>query len=300
MMRFTTRSFVTDRLVSPLAVAAHDAGAANLIAGWLQHDMPLDVRIAADGPARAILTAACPSGRCAPIEAALDGAQMLLSGTSRASLIEHEARKLARARGVRAVAVVDHWVNYRPRFQRGDEYVLPDVVWVVDAYAAAAAREAFPGVSICEQPNRYLDALLAEIGPPRPPSDETRILYVLEPFRTNWSHGEMSGEFQALDFFLERLPSLGAASRLRIRLRPHPDDPPGKYDAWIERHADRFDVAMDAESPLASALTWADWVVGCETYAMVVALYAGRAVWSSLPPWAPACRLPHDGIRHLR
>jgi hypothetical protein len=39
--------------------------------------------------------------------------------------------------------------------------------------------------------------------------------------------------------------------------------------------------------------------VGCESMALVVALAAGREVFSSLPPWAPPCRLPHAGVRRL-
>ena len=43
----------------------------------------------------------------------------------------------------------------------------------------------------------------------------------------------------------------------------------------------------------------ARWVVGCESQALVVALAAGRQVWSSLPPWAPPCRLPQAGVQRL-
>jgi len=40
-------------------------------------------------------------------------------------------------------------------------------------------------------------------------------------------------------------------------------------------------------------------VVGCESFALVVALAAGRRVCSTLPPWAPPCRLPQPGIVRL-
>jgi hypothetical protein len=33
---------------------------------------------------------------------------------------------------------------------------------------------------------------------------------------------------------------------------------------------------------------------------MVIALAAGRKVVCTLPPWAPECTLPHDGLIHLK
>ena len=51
---------------------------------------------------------------------------------------------------------------------------------------------------------------------------------------------------------------------------------------------------------LSDALSRAKWVAGCQTYAMTLALKAGRIVFGTLPPWAPVCVLPHEGIIHLK
>jgi hypothetical protein len=89
---------------------------------------------------------------------------------------------------------------------------------------------------------------------------------------------------------------LGISPTTPLRLRPHPSDPAGKYDHWLAHHPG---VVLDRHASLAQAMNSARWVVGCESYALVVALAAGREVWSSLPPWAPACRLPQAGVRKL-
>lgn len=287
-------------LMSPVAVAAHDAGAANLISGWLAEGTGMDVRITADGPARAIFDREWPALPTVPIEAALSGAAVLLSGTSGLSRLEHDARKMARAQSIPSIAVIDHWVNYPQRFRRGDEVVLPDAIWVGDEYAAALANQHFPGVAVHLKVNQYLARQVAEVtAAAAHQAGATRILYVLEPARSTWGREGLPGEFQALDFFLRRLPSLGAGAGPVIRLRPHPEDAPGKYNQWIAA-VQGYRVSLDAGGPLSQAIAWADWVVGCETYAMVVALKAGRRVVSSLPPWAPPCRLPYPGIEHLR
>ena len=124
------------------------------------------------------------------------------------------------------------------------------------------------------------------------------LLYLLEPARDDWGHGR-SGEFQALDYFASRWPLPGVPAHVRVVLRPHPSDPPGKYEGWVESHTG-FVTTLETGVPLREALSDARWVAGCESHAMVVALAAGRTVFGTLPPWAPLCRLPQPGIIHLR
>lgn len=283
-------------LARPLAVVCHDAGAANIIfAGIRQAEGA--IRVLARGPALPLAQAALPpQWLVADMEMALDGAATLLSGTGWASDLEHAARRAARQRGIRSVAVIDHWVNYRERFSRQDEEILPDEIWVTDPDALALARDIFPTPPVTLHPNLYLAAAVARIPPPQavPPT----LLYVLEPARSTWGR-DREGEFQALDFFTDHLPALGLPEDLQIVLRPHPSDPPGKYDAWLAAHP-QLAARIDTSPDIAGAMAQARWVAGCESFALVLALAAGRQVLCTLPPWAPACRLPHDGIRHLK
>jgi hypothetical protein len=287
-------------LVPPVAVTACDAGAANLIIGWLKDCGAMDVRVASDGPARSLFATELPQLPQMPAEEALRGAAVLLSGTSRLSLLEHESRKRARRIGVPSIGVVDHWVNYRRRFRRRGELLLPDAIWVADEFARSIAERCFPGLPVHQKRNRYLELLVSAIKtPPAAKGRALRILYVLEPCRSTWGRGEPSGEFQALEFFTSQLPRLGVGRNAVIRLRPHPTEPADKYARWIAKHR-ACNIALDDVRSLAAAISWADWVVGCETFAMVVALQAGRRVFSTLPPWGPRCRLPHAGIVRLR
>jgi hypothetical protein len=293
-------------LRSPLAVVCHDAGACNVVLPWLAAP-GLELRPVMQGPAaRLFAQRFARVTPCDSIEAALDGAVMLLSGTGWASDLEHRARLLARQRGLFSAAVIDHWVNYEMRFARGGEVVWPDEFWVTDGQALAIAQRCFPGATVRCFDNLYLRAEAAAVGP-LPPSGEAQLLYVLEPMRSDWGRG-VPGEFQALDHFMGQVIAgaphrcagtgiRGIPARTPIRLRPHPSDAPGKYDAWIEAQRRRgADVALDRHATLAEALRASAWVVGCESFALVVAAAAGRRVWTSLPPWAPKCRLPHGRI----
>jgi len=290
-------------LGSPCAVVCHDAGAANLIISWLRGINVIKFRVHMKGPAAQLWKT---SFSCAPIVSlseALDGAEHLLSGTGWSSQLEHEARHIARAHNIPTIAVIDHWVNYRERFIRNDLEVLPDEIWVSDNAAFIEAKRCFPNLVVREFTNEFLRDQVTLIHMLDFQSLETknnRVLYVLEPIRHCWSGRDSRlGEFQALDYFISRLSCLGLNSKTEIRLRPHPSDPPGKYNAWLRSHKSAYNVSLAPVEPLAQAVSWAGLVAGCETFALVIALSAGRKVVSTLPPWGHACKLPHPDLIHL-
>jgi hypothetical protein len=280
-------------LPAPVAVVCHDAGAANLILPWLSAGGTEPLLPAMAGPAAALWTARFGTRATLSVEEAIEQAAAVLTGTGWATDVEHRARKLARERRVHSVAVIDHWVNYRERFVRAGEEVLPDEIWVTDEYALDLARREFTGVPITLKPNLYLEEQVAT-APPLQTNDQD-VLFVAEPVRGEWASA-IPGEFQSLDYFVTRRDLLGIRPDATLRLRPHPSDPLGKYDEWVLRHPG---VRLDASPNLAEALGGVRWVVGCESYALVVALHAGRQAVSALPPWAPACRLPHREIVRL-
>jgi hypothetical protein len=285
-------------LPQPVAVVCHDAGSANIILAELEaspgHYLPV-----MQGPAQELWRAAgYPSEQLLSLATALAQARSVLSGTGWASDLEHRARREARALGLRSAAVIDHWINYEERFERDGEVVLPDEFWVSDAEGFELASRCFAGAVIRQRPNLYLRRQLDAIKAAGKP-DPTRVLYLLEPIRYSWPGLSQAGEFEALEFLAAHLKLLKPSGSVRLRLRPHPSDPPGKYDAWLAVHHE-LDAAIDDKESLAEAIAAAQWVAGCETVALVVALAANRKVVATLPPQAPRCRLPQHGLLHLR
>src|SRR3972149_58096 len=294
-------SEMIDFLEFPLLVVAHDAGAANHIIAWLKgcDDQGIDAYI--EGPAARLWAQSFPARLSLSLTEAISRSSMLLTGTGWESSLEHDARKLARSAGLKSAAVIDHWLNYKKRFVRYGEEVLPDEIWVVDEHAKKLADEIFSGLTIRQLPNTYLDHQVAEIRQFEKCQSKgyrANVLYVLEPIRQAWGNGETPGEFQALEFFIEKMASLGLDEEAAIRLKPHPSDPVGKYDRWM-RSQSRRDISVDMSSSLAELIAWSDMVIGCQTYAMVIAIAAGKRVVSSIPPWAPSCVLPQPEIIRL-
>jgi hypothetical protein len=278
---------------SPIAVVAYDAGAANLIIAWLKA-WGKPVRAYMQGPAARLWEAAFPSELlCISLGDALEGASSLVSGTGWASSLEHDARVRARQLGLHSVAVLDHWVNYPMRFVRRDRAQLPDELWVADEWAFQIALKEFPLIPVRCFDNLYLKAQVDKI---RPAPGVGTVLYVLEPVRQTWGR-DQEGEFQALDFALERIDELCRQRVSTIILRPHPSEMSNKYARYLA--ADPR-IRIDFTENIAQAISIADVVIGVESFALIVALEAGRPVYSSLPPWAGKIRLPVLGITEIR
>ena len=109
-------------LARPLCVAAHDAGGAEVLSSLLRRTGALaagDVRLALAGPARAVFERKLGSVLNRSLPDALDGAGSLLGGTGWQTRFEFDAFCAARDRSIHSIAVLDHWTNYRERFERG-------------------------------------------------------------------------------------------------------------------------------------------------------------------------------------
>jgi hypothetical protein len=265
----------------------HDAGGAELVAAWLRRQ---DARVALvlDGPARAVVERVLGPG--------LDvrdpfpdftGFDLVLCGSSGEADLERRAVEAARGAGVRCAVYLDHWVNYALRFGA----VLPDEVWVTDEHAARLAAEALPGVDVRIQGNPYVEDAAAEVAAIASGGDARsggeRVLYVTEPTPTAPA---------ALAGYLELLAQAPPAA---LRLRRHPAEPPHKYRGELAAFAGRLPLSDSPGGTLAEDIAWADTVVGCDTMAMVVALYAGRRVIAVEAPGARPLSLPFPEIERV-
>ena len=280
----------------PFGVVCHDAGGARQIAAillrWGWHPAWVQAR----GPAVEIFHRDMPYVPVRSELSDLHGIRAIITGTGWASDFEHEARIAAHKTGVRSITVLDHWTNYEDRFIRNGERLLPDELWVVDEYAEGLAQQLFPGIQIVRVPDSYAERELRHITP-LSTSTPNRVLYLLEPIRSNWGREE-PGEFQALRYFLDRWPCLKFPSSTEIMLRPHPSETPQKYAIFLNEKGKP--LVQWSKNSLSEDITQARWVAGCNTYAMVLALAANRPVFCTLPPWAPPGKIPHNGIINLR
>ena len=285
-------------------IVCHDAGAANHILSWvcetLENEHKVEsLKIYLEGPAKRLLKTFNHLDKYLSnnIHEVLENSNILICGTGWQSNIEFNAIELAKKNNIYSIAVIDHWTNYRSRFVRGNREIQPDEIWVTDKYAAKLAREMFPNIIINQKKNVYLENSVKKIKK-KVSIYNKRILYLLEPIRENWKTNASNHEFDALNYFKDRICFLTDIECPEIKLKPHPSESKSKYDFWVSEN-NEYNIVIDDITSLEKLISWSDVVVGCQTYAMIIALTVGKKVFSSIPPWAPPCVLPFPEIKHL-
>lgn len=288
-----------------VAVVSHDAGGAEILSSWLSR-AHCPASVVAAGPAEPIFRLKCPQAEFLSLDEALARSSWVLCGTGWQSNFERHAIAQARSRGKKTVAFLDHWVNYRERFDEGGRSVLPDEIWVGDVDAERIARTLFDQTPVFLQANPYVEDLLAEIAGMQTGKSVAvagRVLYVCEPVadhalakygdECHWGYTE----HDALRFFLNNVAALGQPVEA-ITIRAHPSERAGKYH-WATGLTPP-PVKFGGKKTLLEETLASDIVVGCESMAMVVGLLAGKRVISTIPPGGRPCQLPHGDIEQMQ
>ena len=288
-----------------IAVVSHDAGGAEILASYIRR-AGLDCQLVLDGPAERVFERKLGAFVGVDLGTALRHSDWVLCGSSYPANFELEAIKQAREQGKRSVVFLDHWINYRQRFERDDFTVLPDEIWVGDADAERIAREQLPETPVTLVENPYfadlIDELQARSGKHVSTDTKVRALFLSQPISAHAAGASDPAldrgytEQEAVRYFLANMHLLGQPVA-EVLIRLHPSEQPGKYDG-IEKEFD-VPIAVDASADLIDSILAVDFVVGMDSMAMVVGLLAEKTVICCIPPEGKPCRLPHAKIRPL-
>jgi len=288
-------------------MVSHDAGGAEILASYVaQNDF--DCRLVLEGPAVNVFKRRLGSVEICTLAEGLAACDWCLCGTSWQSDLEWRAIEQAQKTGKRVVAFLDHWVNYQERFIRDGVKHLPDEIWVADKDAEKLASKLFPNMPIRMVSNPYfidMQREISELAVIKRKSDESskRVLFVSENIsdhaRTRYGDERYWGytEFDAIEYFFEHINVLGERIGT-VMIRPHPSDLPRKYASVLAEYSGI--AQLSDGSPLLKEIVESDIVVGCQSMAMVVGLWAKKKVVSCIPPSGPDCHLPQKDILHLR
>lgn len=280
-----------------VGVIAHDAGGAEVVARAAVED-GLTAIWAAEGPAVNIFTRHLRAESRQSLSDVIHNSQWILCGSSADSNFEWEALGLARSTGIASVVFLDHWSHYEMRFRRGEVVRMPDEIWVGDAHAYALAKAKFHSIPIRLRENPYFKTMVKSINRPRPRTTGargSRLLYVSEPM-----HETSYSARDAAAFFLENAHLVFRGRQIaEIVLRPHPRELLQSYD-WAQSTFRHLKITVRRHTSLEDEIHAADAVVGVGTVAMVVALLAGRPVFSSVPLGGGYHSLPYPDITYLR
>lgn len=299
-----------------LALVAHDAGGANILASLARrHSGRFDWSVIAAGPAASILSGLVPEFVPSAEDADVDDLvskiraekpDLILTGTGWQSCLERNGIEAAHRLGVPVVSILDHWVNFRSRFGSPDNWAerLPDRVLVGDAYALEQAKaDGFPQNVLGVIENPYLEEFALRSGTFRTGRQSVpgviRVLFLGEPLSVSFAGGGQTAP-AVPDVAAAIVDMVLARPDVCLVVRAHPSESRSRYD-FLQRCLDpaRVELHGAADAPLEQDMAQADTVVGMSSMALLAAVASGCRVIAYLPEGLDFC-LPHREIRCCR
>ncbi|MDT8375590.1 MAG: hypothetical protein RQ867_02500 [Mariprofundaceae bacterium] len=291
-----------------ILVVCHDAGGAEVVSSWVLRNRGPECSFLLEGPATHVFKRKLGAIKLVDADvlssAAVAAFDLILTGTGWASDLEKRAVRAGKLYGTPTASFLDHWCNYLPRFQQGDEYIFPDEIWVGDDDACQMARSYFPDEIVRLIPNPYfLDVKEAfeKLDTVTDNSGEWRILYVCEAIAESGRKlpsGELI-EYRSLELFFDHLENIiGKSDAVSVRLRPHPAESQDKYSQFL-RSGRTVNVELSPDTSLIEDCVWANWIVGMNSMALIIARIGGKRVFYCNLEGAKPKSLPVSGIENF-
>lgn len=287
-----------------IAVVSHDAGGAEVVSSYVKRNS-LECLFAIKGPAIKIFSSKLGNIHISNMEDAVEKSEWVLTGTGWQTHVEVDAIQLARKKGKKVISFIDHWINYKERFEKDGMLFLPDEIWVGDVFAQKMASTVFPDTKIVLVNNPYFEDIQNELINLKKESRDNNtisILFVSEPLSElasqkfgNPRHYGYT-EVDALRYFLNNIHILGKEN-IRVVIRPHPAEAKDKYQFALDEY--NFPIEIGGTQSLLSEISACDLVVGCQSMAMVIGVLAGKKVICSIPATGRPCVLPQVEIMNL-
>lgn len=281
-------------------IVCNDEGGSQIVSHWVLNSRNYKFLYSLSGPAVKVFKENLFVQDILSLEDLVEQCDLLICGTSWQSDSERMAIKLFKKRGKKTIAILDHWANYRERFSFSNYVVYPDEIWVVDRYAFDIAKNIFQDIPIKKIANSYFASISNELSLMQDIEVcKERILYVCEPIKEHaflqegcniaWGYTEED----ALNYFLANVSKMPITFN-EITIRPHPSEPRNKYD-WA-KNMKGLNINIGGKKSLLQEIMSSNYIIGCESMAMVIGLLANKAVYCSIPPYGRDCILPHKQI----
>lgn len=258
-----------------IGVIANDAGGANALNGLLLQ-MNAQKYFLVEGPAAKIFKIEGIDHRVLD-NSGLQNIDTLFTSTSSINKSYLQFIKSAKLKGVKTVAVLDHWVNYIERFvDENGLLILPDEIVCLDEYSERQARRIFVGTKIVREKNFYVEKSIERIIAQQDNSSKAKrcVLYL--------SNGSLGSDRHAIGEQIELVSqaillirrTLGEHSDqdIPIVFRPHPTD----SQEIISKLADDIFTTEGLDNSLESDIAAADLVIGGGTMALYISFLAGK------------------------
>ncbi len=283
-------------------LVSHDAGGAENLSSWAKYN-GFDY-IYCKGPAVKIFKTKFRFKNESSLKKSIIKSDIIITSTSWDSDLELNAIKIAKKFRKKTISILDHWNNYYERFTRNRITTLPDEIWVVDRYAFNLAKTVFNKKKIKLIKNYYKLDIEKKIFK-KNKKKKDNILYLAEPIEAHavkqhknknyWGYTE----YTLLEYFFKNINKIKKKVG-NIIFRLHPSEERNKYNKIIKNYSNKYKIHLSFNKDLSFDINRSEIIVGCQSMAMVIALYSKKKVFSILPINLHKPVLPHKEIIYLK
>lgn len=273
-------------------IVSHDAGGANILALWCrQWKQKLNFVFKLSGPAVTIFNNEIPDLVNISTYPETGSIQGVITSTGWQSNAEFEAIEWAKVHHIPVASYIDHWVNFKTRFERRNLFVLPDEIWVADQEAMNIATKEFSNFTVSFRyiKNRYFTRLKRAVSRSDITSDS--LLICLEPIRDNITFDDVYSN-------LANYLAGSIYKNMKLVIRDHPSSVDTGLTILLDKLKKDFNITI-SNNELSRDLSRAAAVVAYQSSVLIYASYLGIEAISFFPVKKMEPILPHKVIQYI-
>jgi len=213
---------------------------------------------------------------------------LILYGTSWQINFQTAVEEIAEPYHIQSIALLDHWVNYKERF---NHHIPPKHIMVMDDIAFALAKKSFgETINILQLKSYFLENMRASFNAVDQKQADS-VVFISEPTsiiaKNNLGAEDGYGftEYSVLEDLLTLFNE--------ITLRLHPSDRSDKYNAIIQNHPNKkITVINPYDEELIETLRKSKLTIGFDGMALFISYYLGINTISYMPTGKRALTIP--------
>lgn len=189
---------------------------------------------------------------------------------------------------------LDHWVNYQERIMHNGSQLPIKNFCVFDMEAKLLCEKIWPNANMFLLENYFDLSFLKRLQSEK--SIGSHDLFLSDPISEQYQDKLGYDEFDQLNFIYEKRKRIYSEAKGLI-VRAHPSESSTKYVKYIERK--NFEYVSVSNASLEKDFAKSANIFGASSYAMHLAILAGKNVFCSIPLSGHTSSLPHRDIRYL-
>lgn len=216
----------------------------------------------------------------------------IITGTSINSDTEKKIRFYFK-KHKRVIAFLDHYINYKVRFFYNGDYFYPNEIWCLDKYSLLKCKNIFKNIKIKLIKNYYKTEFLNYIKKQKHKNSvRLKALYLSEPFLNKKYKANEKEIIKKLIKFLK------VTSTKILTIRLHPSEKFMRFITLKKMIASQYKikVKLDKNKTLFNSLINNKFIIGIESYALVISVLGKKRTFSLLPYKKFKSSLPYKSI----